>query len=79
MEEIRKNGILAFRCVQILGVLAFIVGIMWQTADSFRLTIPQYMMLYGGMWAVISEAAIQVLKWKFPEPTKPTPSSKKPN
>ena len=64
---VKQNGILAFRGIQVLGILAVVIGAMWQTADSLKLTIPQYLMLYGAMWAIISEVAIQVLKYKFRE------------
>jgi hypothetical protein len=47
--------------IELICVAAFLFGLLWQGADTLRLTVPQFMMLYGGVGAVVCEAMARLL------------------
>jgi len=63
-EDTTKYSILGLRLVQLVGALAFVVGVMWQGVVSFNWSVQQFMMAYGATWALTAEAIIQLLKWR---------------
>lgn len=54
-EEIKKNAYVGVRIIECLCVAVFIFGFLWEGTERLQLTFPQFMMLYGGLGAVISE------------------------
>jgi hypothetical protein len=55
---------LAFRYLEIICIGAFIFGFLWNGTEVMSLTTPQFMMLYGGMGAVICEILARVFSKK---------------
>ena len=52
------------RVIEILCIGAFIFGFLWNGTEVMNLTTPQFMMLYGGAGAVISEVVARIIKKK---------------
>lgn len=61
-ENTRKYGYVGVRMVELICVAAFLFGLLWQGADTLKLTVPQFLMLYGGAGAVVCEAMARALK-----------------
>lgn len=55
------------RAIQVLFIIVFMLGAVWQSTIVFELTIQQFMMLYGALGAIVCEVIIRLLEWKFPE------------
>ena len=63
MNETNKKWAYAgVRMVELICVAAFMFGLLWQGADTLKLTVPQFLMLYGGAGAVVCEAMARLLK-----------------
>lgn len=70
-EKQRKWAYVSVRMLELIFASAFVFGIMWQGAESFRLSIPQFLILYGIIGAAMCELAAQALrKPKFVEKSK---------
>lgn len=54
MENVR-NVYLAFRYIEGICIAVFVFGFLWEGTEMLKLTLPEFMMLYGGSGAVISE------------------------
>ena len=55
---------LAARFIEIICIGAFIFGFLWNGTEVLNLTTPQFMMLYGGTGAVVSEILARLFKKK---------------
>jgi len=60
-KETVKNAYLAFRYLELLCVAVFILGLLWTGTEKLDLTFPEFMMLYGGTGAIVSEALARIL------------------
>jgi len=54
-EEMKKNAYVGVRIIECLCVAIFIFGMLWEGTEVLQLSFPQFMMLYGGLGAVLSE------------------------
>ena len=45
-------------------LVVFLFGFMWNASEYLNLTLPQYMMLYGGSGALLIESVVQIIKKK---------------
>jgi len=61
----KKNVYHSIRFVQIICIGVFVFGFLWNTNEILNLTTPQFMMLYGGSGALISEVIARVFKKKI--------------
>ena len=50
------------RYIQILCIGAFVFGALWEGTIKFNLTTPQFLMVYGGTGAVITEFLARLFK-----------------
>ena len=50
-ETNKKWAYVGVRMVELICVAAFMFGLLWQGADTLKLTVPQFLMLYGGAGA----------------------------
>lgn len=72
MDETNRRYVIIFlRFVELLSISVFILGAMWQGADMMKLSLPQFMMLYGLITAVASELAVRVAQRAQPEKFRP--------
>lgn len=63
MEE-ENIKYLAMRYVELLCIAVFIFGLLWNGTEVLNLTTPQFLMLYGGTGAIISEVLARVFHKK---------------
>ena len=54
-NENTRNAYLAFRYIEGICIAVFVFGFLWNGTEILKLTLPQFMMLYGGCGAAISE------------------------
>lgn len=52
------------RLIECFCVALFIFGMLWNTTEILKLTTPQFMMLYGGVGALVTEIIARVLSKK---------------
>ena len=52
------------RVIEMLCIGAFVFGFLWNGTEVLNLTTPQFMMLYGGTGAVVSEVVARIFKKK---------------
>jgi len=57
----------AVRLIECLCIAIFVFGLLWNTTEVLKLTTPQFMMLYGGGGAVLSEMLARFFSKKKPE------------
>ena len=64
IEAVENTNIryVVMRYIQILCIGAFVFGALWEGTIKFNLTTPQFLMVYGGTGAVISEVLARVFK-----------------
>jgi len=60
--EITNTKYVVMRYIQILCIGAFVFGALWEGTIKFNLTTPQFLMVYGGAGAVISEVLARIFK-----------------
>ena len=71
LKEIEKNAetktniYYGIRFIQMLCIGAFVFGTLWEGTEQFNMTTPQFLMVYGGAGAVISEVVARVFKKKI--------------
>ena len=53
---------IVMRYIQMICVGAFVFGALWEGTIKFNLTTPQFLIVYGGTGAVISEVLARVFK-----------------
>ena len=58
--EIKQNAYIASRIIECLSIAAFIFGFLWEGTELLQLSAPEFMMLYGGTGAVISEILARI-------------------
>jgi len=61
-EEPLINKYVIIRLVQLICVGAFVFGALWEGTIRFNFTTPQFLMVYGGTGAIISEALSRMFK-----------------
>jgi hypothetical protein len=61
----KNNLYVGIRYVELICIAAFIFGFLWNGTDVLQLTFPQFMMLYGGIGAVVSEAVARIIQKKI--------------
>ena len=65
MDEIKPNDpeiqYVAVRLIECFCIAIFVFGLVWNTTELLSLTLPQFMMLYGGLGGVISEVIARKL------------------
>ena len=54
-NENTRNAYLAFRYIEGICIAVFVFGFLWHGTEVLKLTLPQFMMLYGGTGAALSE------------------------
>ncbi|MFX0132533.1 MAG: hypothetical protein ACFFDN_02685 [Candidatus Hodarchaeota archaeon] len=59
-EEI-KQFYLAARFIEIICIAVAVFGLLWEGTEYLKLTFPEFMMLYGGVGAAISEMISRIL------------------
>jgi len=78
MENV-KDVYIAIRYVEGICIAVFVFGFLWEGTEIFKLTLPQFLMLYGGIGALISEFIARFLhkqlKKKEPKKVKPQVAS----
>ena len=62
MSEEGINKYVIIRLVQLLCVGAFVFGTLWEGTIKMNLTTPQFLMVYGGTGAVITEIMARFFK-----------------
>jgi len=55
---------LAIRYIEIFCIGLFLFGFLWNGTEVLDLTTPQFLMLYGGSGAVVSEALSRIFSKK---------------
>lgn len=53
---------IVMRYVQMICVGAFVFGALWEGTIKLNLTTPQFLMVYGGTGAILSEVLARVFK-----------------
>jgi len=61
MNENVKNVYIAFRYIEGICIAVFIFGFLWEGTELLKLTLPEFMMLYGASGAVISEFLARII------------------
>jgi len=59
-----KSVYIAFRYIEGICIAVFLFGFLWHGTEVLNLTLPQFMMLYGGVGALVSEGLARIL-FKF--------------
>ncbi len=54
-NEDKRNVYLALRYIEGICIAIFVFGFLWEGTELLRLTLPEFMMLYGGVGAIVSE------------------------
>ena len=62
MSEEINNKYVAVRFVQLICIGAFIFGALWEGTIVMNLSTPQFLMVYGGVGAVLSEILARAFK-----------------
>ena len=55
---------LATRYIQMICIGAFVFGMLWEGTIVMNLSTPQFLMVYGGCGAIISEMLARLFKKK---------------
>ena len=63
-EEEPSTPYIISRFIEVLCIGAFVFGFIWNGTEILNLTTPQFMMLYGGIGAIISEITARIFKKK---------------
>lgn len=61
-DDIGIGKYVIIRMIQLLCIGAFVFGSLWEGTIRFNLSTPQFLMVYGGTGAVISEIIARVFK-----------------
>jgi len=71
-EDYKRIGYLAFRGLEVLSICIFIFGFMWNGTEVLKLSMPEFMMLYGGFEAVVCKILSRLFSSKKKEQKKET-------
>lgn len=63
-EELGVSGYGVIRFVEIICIAVFVFGFLWNGTEILDLSTPQFMMLYGGIGAVVSEGLARLFSKK---------------
>ena len=66
-EDVKHWSYVATRLIELICIAAVIFGALWEGTELFNLSLPQFLMLYGAMGAVVSELLARLLGKKKPE------------
>lgn len=73
-NEVVKTTYLAFRYIEGICIAVFIFGFLWEGTELLKLSLPEFMMLYGGTGAILSEGLarlfLKMIKKKKPKKVK---------
>ena len=72
--DMHKAAAVGIRVIQAVCLSAFIFGLMWEGSIGLQLRMSQFLMLYGAVGALVSEAMVRVVMAKatrFQAPAKP--------
>lgn len=67
MKADEKNGLsyIIARYIEMVCIGAFFFGLFWEGTIRINLNTPQFLMLYGGSGAVVSEIIARLFKKKI--------------
>ena len=54
-DEVKQNAYVWIRIIECLCIAVFIFGFLWEGTEILKLSFPEFMMLYGGIGAILSE------------------------
>jgi len=57
----KRNVYLAFRYIEGICISVFIFGFLWEGTELIKFTFPEFMMLYGGVGALVSEMLARIM------------------
>lgn len=60
-KETKLTVYLSIRIVEVICIGVFVFGLLWHGTDTLKLTFAQFMMLYGGVGAAVSEGAARII------------------
>lgn len=60
-DDDKRNVYLAFRYIEGICIAVFVFGFLWEGTELMKLTLPEFMMLYGGVGALLSELLARLL------------------
>lgn len=60
-EDLRM---VVIRLIECFCIALFIFGMLWNATEILKLTMPQFMMLYGGVGALVTEMVARILSKK---------------
>ena len=63
-EGIATTSYFAMRLIECFCIALFVFGFLWNTTEILKLTLPQFMMLYGGLGAVLAEVMARIFSKK---------------
>jgi hypothetical protein len=61
-EHSEINKYVIIRIVQMICIGAFVFGALWEGTIRFNMTTPQFLMVYGGTGAILSEILARFFK-----------------
>lgn len=66
VEEFKEGELryLGIRFVEVVCIAVFVFGFLWNSSEVLKLTASQFMMLYGGVGALVSEGLARIFKKK---------------
>ena len=64
-QETKTNIYLGIRFIQVLCIGIAVFGALWKGTEVLNLDTPEFMMVYGGAGALISEIIARVFKKKI--------------
>jgi len=65
LQETKTNVYYGIRFLQIMFIGVAVFGALWEGTEQFKLTTPQFMMLYGAIGAGVSEVMARLFKKKM--------------
>ena len=67
MNKDEKTGLgyIVARYVEMICIGAFFFGLLWEGTIRINLNTPQFLMLYGGLGAAVSELVARLFKKKI--------------
>jgi len=68
----KKNIYLGVRYIEIICIAIFIFGFLWEGTELLQLSLPEFMMLYGGVGAILTETLSRILYKQVKKKTKIT-------
>ena len=60
-EANQRRAYIGVRMLELLFAAALVFGMMWQGTETFRLSVPQFLMLYGGVGTLVCEVTARAL------------------